>query len=149
MVSSRDKLSYGKNKLKRMESEIQERLAHVLDIAEQELKTDDENDNCFKCINLDRLVDLFQAKIAVSSRKEKIKLLTLTPESWSIQKVIKKFNATEHMAKKARALKKEHGILVEPKPKSGRALSKDVVDCVINFTVMTNIQECVLEKRNV
>ena len=95
MVFSRDKLSYGKNKLKRMESEIQERLAHVLDIAEQELKTDDENDNCFKCINLDRLVDLFQAKIAVSSRKEKIKLLTLTPESWSIQKVIKKFNVTE------------------------------------------------------
>ena len=37
------------------------------------------------------------------------------------------------MVKKARALKKEHGILVEAKPKSGRALSKDAVDCVINF----------------
>ena len=37
------------------------------------------------------------------------------------------------MVKKARALKKEHGILAEPKPKSGRALSKDVVDFVINF----------------
>ena len=76
--------------------------------------------------------DLIQAKIAVSSRKEKIKLLSLVPESWSIKKVIKKFHVTEYMVKKARALKKEHGILVEPKPKSGRALSKDV-DCVINF----------------
>ena len=34
-----DKLSYGKNKLKRIKSEMQERLAHALDIPEQELKT--------------------------------------------------------------------------------------------------------------
>ena len=38
MVSSWDKLSCGKNKLKRMKSEMQERLAHALDIPEQELK---------------------------------------------------------------------------------------------------------------
>ena len=61
-----------------MKSEMQERLAHALDIPEQELKTDDENDNCD---NLDRLVDLIQAKIAVSLRKGNIKLLTLAPES--------------------------------------------------------------------
>ena len=41
---------------------------------EQEIKTDDENDNCSKCDNLDRLADLIHTKIAVSSRKEKIKL---------------------------------------------------------------------------
>ena len=72
-VSSRDKLSYGKNKPKKMKSKMQERMAHALDIPEQELKTDDENDSCSKCDDLDRLVDLIQAKIAVSSRKEKIK----------------------------------------------------------------------------
>ena len=111
-----------------MKSEMQERLAHALDILEQERKTGDENDNCSKCSDLDRLVDLIQAKVAVSSQKEKIKLLTLAPESWSIQKVISKFNVTEYI------VKKEHVILAEPKPKSGRALSKDVVDdCVINF----------------
>ena len=102
MVSSRDKLSYGKNKLKRMKSEMQERLAHALDIPQQELKTDDENDNYSKSNDLDRLVDLIQAKITVSSQKEKAKLLTLAPESWSIQKVIKKFNVTEYIVKKAR-----------------------------------------------
>ena len=111
-----------------MKSEMQERLAHALDILEQERKTGDENDNCSKCSDLDRLVDLIQAKVAVSSQKEKIKLLTLAPESWSIQKVISKFNVTEYI------VKKEHVILAEPKPKSGRALSKDVVDdCVKNF----------------
>ena len=34
-----EKLSYCKNKLKRIKSEMQERLAHALDIPEQELKT--------------------------------------------------------------------------------------------------------------
>ena len=99
-VSSRDKLSYGKNKLKKMKSKMQERMAHALDIPEQELKTDDENDSCSKCDDLDRLVDLIQAKIAVSSRKEKIKQLTLAPESSSIETVIKKFHVTEYMVKK-------------------------------------------------
>ena len=108
-------------------------MAHGLDIPEQELKTDAENDNCSKWNDLDRLVNLIQAKIAVSSQKEKIKLLILAPESWSIQKVIKKINITKYMVKKARALKKEHGILAEPKPKSDRALSKAIFDCVINF----------------
>ena len=99
-VSSRDKLSYGKNKLKKMKSKMQERMAHALDIPEQELKTDDENDSCSKCDDLDRLVDLIQAKIAVSSRKEKIKQLNLAPESSSIETVIKKFHVTEYMVKK-------------------------------------------------
>lgn len=65
---------------------------------EQEIKTDDENDNCSKCDNLDRLADLIQAKIAVSSRKEKIKL-TLALESWSTEKVTTKFHVTEYMVK--------------------------------------------------
>ena len=68
IVSSRDKLSYGKNKLKRMKSEMQERLAHAFDIPEQELKIDDENNNYSKCNDLDRLVDLIQEKTAVLSR---------------------------------------------------------------------------------
>ena len=65
---------------------------------EQEIKTDDENDNCSKCDNLDRLADLIQTKIAVSSRKEKIKL-TLALESWSTEKVTTKFHVTEYMVK--------------------------------------------------
>ena len=104
-VSSRDKLSCGKNNL-RMKNEIQERVAHASDIPGQEQKTDDENDDCSNCDNMDRLVDLIQAKIAVSRQKEKIKLLTLVPESWSTEKVIKKFHVAQYMVKKARILKK-------------------------------------------
>ena len=76
-----------------------------MDIPEQELKTHDENDNCSKCNDLDRLVDFIQARIAVSSRKEKTKLLTLAPKSWLIQKVISKFNVTEYMVKKSKSIK--------------------------------------------
>lgn len=79
------------------------------------------------------MIDLIQAKIAIPSQNEKIKLLTLAPENWPTEKAIKKLNTIEYEVKKARTLKKEHGIFVEPKPKSGRALSKDIVDRVINF----------------
>ena len=44
-VSSKDKLSFGKNNLT-IKNEIQERVAHSLGIPEQELKTDDQNDDC-------------------------------------------------------------------------------------------------------
>ena len=73
-----------------MKSEIQERMDHVLDIPEQEITADDKNYDWSNCDNLDKLVDLIQAKIAASSWKEKTKLLTLVPEMWSIEKVIKK-----------------------------------------------------------
>ena len=54
-----------------MKSEMQGRMARALDIPEKELKTEDENDNCSKCDDLDKLIDIIQAKIAVSSRKRK------------------------------------------------------------------------------
>ena len=52
------------------------------------------------------MIDVIQAKITVSSLKEKIKLLSLAPESWSIEKNNKKFHVTEYVVKKAKALKK-------------------------------------------
>ena len=88
-----------------MKSEMQGRMARALDIPEKELKTEDENDNCSKCDDLDKLIDIIQAKIAVSSRKEKIKLLTLVPESWSIENYIEKFHVTEYMVKKSKSIK--------------------------------------------
>ena len=79
-------------------------MANALDIPEQEHKTDDKNDDFSKCDDLDKLIDLIQAKIAIPSQNEKIKLVTLAPENWPIKKVIKKLNITEYKVKK----KQEH-----------------------------------------
>ena len=58
----------------------------------------------------------------MSSWNEKVKLLTLTPESWTIEKTMKEFEVSKYLVKKARSLKKELGILAEPKAKTGKVL---------------------------
>ena len=65
--------------------------------------------------------------------------MTLVPESLSVQQVIKNFYVAECMVKQASALKKEQDVLTEPKLKSGRALSKDIVDCVIKLSLWWSV----------
>ena len=48
--------------------------------------------------------------------------MTLTPESWTIEKTMKEFQVSKYLVKKARSLKKELGILAEPKAKTGKVL---------------------------
>ena len=42
-----------------------------------------------KANDLDNLVELMKEKLKVSNKGEKIQILTLTPESWSLRKVFK------------------------------------------------------------
>ena len=58
-------------------------------------------------------------KLSLSSQNEKVKLSTLTPESWTIEKTTKEFEVSKYLLKKVRSLKKEVGILAEPKAKAG------------------------------
>ena len=67
----------------------------------------------------------------MSSRNEKFKLLTLTSESWTIEKTMKEFEVSKYLVKKARSLKKELGILAEPKAKTGEVLPQETVTTVL------------------
>lgn len=68
-----------------------------------------------------------------STRKEKVKLLTLTPASWTIDKTVKEFGVTRYLVKKARALKKSKGLLSEPEQKQGHGLPAHVVKLIKDF----------------
>ena len=68
----------------------------------------DENE-CSKCSDLDRLTELLKEKLKMSSTQEKVKILTLAPESWSISKTCNEF-------------KNSKGILAEPEKKKGNVL---------------------------
>ena len=50
----------------------------------------------------------------MSSTPEKVKILTLAPESWSISKTCNEFDISEYLVKIARKLKRSKGILAEP-----------------------------------
>ena len=72
-------------------------------------------------------------KCKVSSTKEKIKLLTLVPDSWSKKKIQEIFGVTRYLVDCARLLKKEKGILCEPDRKLGNPLSQGTKEKVQEF----------------
>ena len=87
-VSSMDKISYARNKLKCMKVDIEEMVAQALDISAEELHPKTQVD-CSKYNDLDKLVVLIKEKLLVLLPNEKVKLLTLTHENWSIEKTMK------------------------------------------------------------
>ena len=62
---------------------------------------------------------------------KKVKLLTLTPGSLTIGKTMNEFEVSKYLVKKARSLKKEIGILAEPKVKTGKVLPQETVTTVL------------------
>ena len=83
-----DKISYARNKLKCMKVDIEEKVAQALDISAEELHPKTQVD-CSKYNDLDKLVVLIKEKLLVLLPNEKVKLLTLTHENWSIEKTMK------------------------------------------------------------
>ena len=87
----------------------------------------------------------------MTSSNKKVKLLTLTPESWANEKTMK--DASKYLVKKARSLKKELGMLAEPKAKTSKVLPQETVTTVKNFytddeylRMCTDKKECVTVK---
>ena len=64
---------------------------------------------------MERLIVLIKENLEISSPRDQIKILPLTTESWSIKKAVQEFGVTEYKVKCARKLKKERGVLAEPK----------------------------------
>ena len=67
------------------------------------------------------------------NKSEKVQILTVLPKSWSIRKIEKEFGAPNFMARKAKKLVLEKGILSTPNPKPGRSLAQHIVDLVTEF----------------
>ena len=119
-VGKRDAVSYAQNKAKRMKSGLNEKLANVMEISSEELNESSLND-CINCKDLKKLIVLIKEKLEISSPRDQIKILTLTPESWSIKTV------------------QEFG---EPKQKVGKALSGDISEIVSNFYQQDEYSRC-------
>lgn len=146
-VAESRKVAYGKRKLEQIHNAVEAKCAKALDISPELLGAK----LCEKCDDLERFKILLREKISkAETPKEKIKLLTLTPESYTIEKTTKEFNVTTFMVKQARKLKEERGILAEPADKKGRCLAQTTIDRVREFfesdefsRMCPGIKECV------
>lgn len=77
------------------------------------------------------LMSSIRERIALSeSYEERISLLTLAPSHWSRQMMCERFGVTDYMARQARKLRDERGVLAKRDAKTGRQTSQDVVASV-------------------
>ena len=89
--------------------------------------------DCENCSDLKSLIQELKDKCLTSTNRERVRLLTMAPTSWSIEKVATEFNVTLYLAKKARKLYKSSGILADPAKAQGKTLSQVTVDAVKEF----------------
>ena len=82
---------------------------------------------------MDRLIENIKTKMTLSSRTQKIQLLTLVPTSWRYCDIVKEFPVTDFMVRQSRKLLSEEGILASPKPRKGRELSEEIKILVKEF----------------
>ena len=88
------------------------KLSKVLEMPQEELARAPQSkrvSQCDNCADIDRLVALVKEKMAITPTSRHVQLLTLAPESWSIEKTVTEFNTTEYKVKESRKIKKGKG----------------------------------------
>ena len=134
-VSMRDRVGYGKRKLNEAYNASKDMISTSLNVSSNDISFNSSinNECCDKSSDLDRLCELIKEKLIISNRTEKLKLLTLTPASWTIQKTVEYFAVTKSMVETSHKLKKSKGILGEPDKKSGKKITVELKTIIENF----------------
>lgn len=79
------------------------------------------------------LISKLKEKCKVANKNEKVKIISLLPDSWSRSKISKEFNVSEHLVRQTRELAKEQGILPNLSKRIGHKLSEQIMNCVTEF----------------
>ena len=133
-------ISTAKSKIKRVQQYHTQQAAKVIGVSADTIVeyscqqgNQEKMEEKEKAMELDKLHFLLKEKISSATRRDKIKLLTLAPDSWSRERTAKFFNVSEYLVRTSRTLKKNKGILGEPESKLGRSLAAATVSLVIDF----------------
>lgn len=141
-LAPHQKVSYGKRKIKAARQNLRKKVARVLHVPEEKLRKDSSSDDESiaskreekqKANDLDRLVELMKEKLPTVSRREKIRILTFAPPSWTREKIQRTFGVSQRMVREASEILNTKGICSLPDPKQGRKLPNETVLLVRNF----------------
>ena len=122
------------NKIRKIDSKVKQKLQYLspdnLDINREHTENQDFQEM------MTQLKDKFSN---TDKRSEKVKVLTLVPGSWSIRKTAEEFETTYFMARTAKQLVSEDGVLSDPNPKAGKIRTTETVEMVKNFYLSEEI----------
>ena len=130
LVSQRDRVSYGKRKLSEVNQVTEKKLSDVLNV-EISTASEVEKKCCDSKEDLEHLMQLIKSKFnETESLSERVKLMTLVPESWTIEHTQMFFETSRRSVLNSRSLKKSKGILGEVEKKAGRSISNELKESV-------------------
>lgn len=67
------------------------------------------------------------------NRSEKLTILTILPQSWSRKMMMNSFKCSDYMARQAKTLVREKGVLSSPNPRLGKPLAGETVTIATDF----------------
>ena len=108
-----------------------EKLEKITDAFRKKLRltpkqTEDEDFET-KARDFEEMIGQLMDKFSTSdSRSEKLQVLTVLPKSWQIRKIEREFKITNYMARSAKKLVNEKGVLSTPHPKHGKKISEEI-----------------------
>lgn len=133
-LGSSSKTTTGKRKLSTVISNLKLKVAKTLDIDPQNLEESPQTNDLTKDKMFDNLISKFIDKHnEVKKIPDKIQILTLAPDEWSIKQTSEMFNASEYSVRKARSLKQQYGILAKPEKKKGKLLPDSTIKLIESF----------------
>jgi hypothetical protein len=128
-------VSYAKRKWHEIQTSSKELIAECTSVPPELLhRPAVETDSASKAeADLAWLVQALKEKVSISNRQQQLSLLTLVPQSWTLEKVSAEFGVTMYTARQSRKLQKDLGILPSVPPARGKPLPEETVELVKAF----------------
>ncbi|CAF2174414.1 unnamed protein product [Rotaria magnacalcarata] len=139
---------YAKKKIKKVGEQVKRKLALITQhpISSESCNEDPENEM------IQQLIEKFNI---VTSKSEKLTILTLLPKSWTRKNITEHFKCSDYMARQAKQLVRDSGVFSTPNPRLGKRLPNEVAEQVIQFyhspemsRVMPGLKDCISVKRS-
>lgn len=120
------RVSYARNKAKSIHTTVKRKLELIggVPLDDSEADTDMKTSTDYESEIISQLKEKFKL---CRDKREQVHILTVLPKSWSIRKIQSEFDTSNYMARKAKKLVEDKGILSMPSQKAGRTLPSTVV----------------------
>lgn len=120
--------SYRQKKLEQITSGVKRHLFDMSEDIEQE-------DMYSKAMYFDEMISQLKDKFLDDecTKDERMIILSILPQSWTVNQIVKEFNASRYLAEQVRSLIAEKGILRTGEPALGHGLSTDLKQQVLTF----------------
>lgn len=79
------------------------------------------------------MIKKLKEKCSLANNEDKIKIISLLPDSWSRKKIVQEFGVSDYIVKLTRELVKEQGILPNLSRKKFKTIDEEVIKNVIEF----------------